>query len=359
MPACSHNEWDPLREVVVGSVDGAQEMAFEPAIGPYFEPEPEARSFTGGRHSQREVREAQEQLDDFATTLERFHVKVHRPLPYPVDASAKSPDFQVEFGNCYACPRDVLLLVGDRLIEAPMAWRSRFFEYRGYRHITQRHFAEGGTWLAVPKPEMADADYAPNYTTSVIPYEPESHPVILSSSPYFDAACFARCGRDIFWQPDIVSNEAGAAWLRRTLGPEYRVHRVEFHDRYPQHIDTTLVPLRPGLALVNPERPPKAQCLDLFSRSGWQLVPAPPSVRAGLPAPARDVSNWISMNLLMLDPTTAVIEQGELPLAQLLQSLGIRTIGVPFDRVYKFGGGIHCCTLDLRRDGSLESYFSL
>ena len=41
----------------------------------------------------------------------------------------------------------------------------------------------------------------------------------------------------------------------------------------------------------------------------------------------------------------------------LLRSLGCEVIPCPFDRVYPFGGGFHCCTADIRRDGKLQSYF--
>jgi glycine amidinotransferase len=356
MPASTHTEWDPLREVIVGSVEGAQRMAFEPSLGAYYDLDPVARSFSGERCAPERVAAAQRQLDGLALLLEGRGIVVRRPDPFPTHAAARTPDFAVPFGNSYACPRDVLLIVGDLIIEAPMAQRGRFFEYRGYRRIVLEHFMAGGRWLPAPKPFMDDSSFHADYSTRDVPYHPERHPVLATRDPCFDAACFARCGRDIFWQPDMVSNEAGAEWVRRALGPEYRVHRVEFEDRYPQHIDTTFVPLRPGLAMTNPERPPRQGTRELLERHGWTLVQPPPSVRAGLPAPARDVSNWISMNVLILDPQTIVIEEAEEPLARFLEGLSFEVLRVPFNEVYAFGGGFHCCTADLHREGTLQSY---
>jgi glycine amidinotransferase len=63
------------------------------------------------------------------------------------------------------------------------------------------------------------------------------------------------------------------------------------------------------------------------------------------------------MNILMLDEHTVVLEQAEKPMADLLRSLNCEVIPCPFDRVYPFGGGFHCCTADIRRDGTLQSYF--
>ena len=52
-----------------------------------------------------------------------------------------------------------------------------------------------------------------------------------------------------------------------------------------------------------------------------------------------------------------MVEQAETPTMDLLRSLGCEAIPCPFDRVYAFGGGFHCCTSDIRREGTLQSYF--
>ena len=58
-----------------------------------------------------------------------------------------------------AMPRDILLVVGEEIIEAPMCWRSRFFEYRAYRDLMKEYFHAGATWTVAPKPLMDDALY--------------------------------------------------------------------------------------------------------------------------------------------------------------------------------------------------------
>ena len=58
-----------------------------------------------------------------------------------------------------AMPRDLLMVVGDEIIEAPMAWRSRFFEYRAYRPLLKEYFKQGAKWTTAPKPLMSDDLY--------------------------------------------------------------------------------------------------------------------------------------------------------------------------------------------------------
>jgi hypothetical protein len=48
-----------------------------------------------------------------------------------------------------------------QIIEAPMAWRSRYFEFRPYRKLIKEYFSKGGSWTAAPKPEMSDELYVP------------------------------------------------------------------------------------------------------------------------------------------------------------------------------------------------------
>lgn len=353
----SHNEWDPLEEVVVGTVRGAARQAYEPALAPYVPPDSEEREFTGALFSAEEVDRAERQLDAFARLLEREGVVVRRPDPISHDVAVRTPDFAVPFGHAQACPRDVLMIVGDEIIEAPMAQRARFFEYRAYRRLIKEYFRSGARWTAAPKPQMSDELYTEGYHTVDEPYDFGSHASLTEFEPCFDAASFTRCGRDIFWQPDVVSNQFGADWLARHLGPEYRVHKVEFHDRYPQHIDTTLVPLRPGFALTCPERPFKDSMASFFENNGWQLVDAVPSVRTGPPT-TREVSNWISMNTLSLDESTVVVEAAEQPLIELLQKHKFDVVPCEFDQVFQFGGSFHCCTVDVRRRGDLRAYFN-
>lgn len=47
----------------------------------------------------------------------------------------------------------------------------------------------------------------------------------------------------------------GIEWMRRHLGPDYKIHIVSFKDPNPMHIDATFNIIGPGLVLSNPDRP--------------------------------------------------------------------------------------------------------
>ena len=351
----THNGWDPLEEVIVGSVANGARPGFEPALRPYF-PDPADRGFEAVRRGEDELKAAQGQLDTLAEVLGQEGAVVRRPAPMDFFTEVRTPTFQVRSQNSSTCPRDVLLVVGDEIIEASMAMRSRFFEYLAYRPLVAGYFEAGARWAAAPKPSMSDAMYVGDFSAGSGGFDADTNPALSDAEPCFDAASFARCGRDIFYQPDVVTNDFGARWLARHLGPEYRLHRVRFTDTHPQHIDATMVPLRPGLVMMNPDRPPIDDTIALFEENGWKVVMAPPSVRGNFLSTA-EVSNWISMNVFNVNEDTIICEEREQPMIEFLKSFGFRVIAIPFANVYQFGGSFHCCTVDIRRAGGLRSYF--
>ena len=75
------------------------------------------------------------------------------------------------------------------------------------------------------------------------------------------------------------------------------------------------------------------------------------------PPPLCYSSVWLSMNVLMLDSQTVCVEKSEVYQAEQLDRLGLEVVLVDLRDAYPFGGGLHCCTADVRREGNCEDYF--
>ncbi|MCW7550954.1 hypothetical protein OO184_24260 [Photorhabdus sp. APURE] len=56
-------------------------------------------------------------------------------------------------------PRDVLLVIGDDIIECPLVWRSRYFETAAYKTLLKDYFKQGAKWSSGPKPQLIDEQY--------------------------------------------------------------------------------------------------------------------------------------------------------------------------------------------------------
>ncbi len=347
----SHNEWDPLEETIVGRIDDAVvpewhvtlESTMPESAWAFF------RRHGGERFPQDMLDRAREELDGFVALLERAGVTVRRPDAADQTVPFATPHFRARGSLYSAMPRDAFLVVGDEIIEAPMAWRSRYFEAHPFRPLLKDYFRRGARWTAAPKPELCDAAYNAEFR----------HPTSMDDmvyavsefEPLFDAADFARCGRDIFAQRSNVTNALGIAWLQRHLGEGYRVHTLAVNDTHPMHIDATFTPLAPGKVLINPER------IDALPAmfDGWEKLIAPkPALELG---GFSMCSDWIVANTFMLDEKRVFVEASEEGLLRAFERWGFEPIPHSLINFNRFGGGFHCCTLDVRRRGGLESYF--
>lgn len=363
MNVLSWDEWSPLRHVIVGRADGGQIPAPEPAVNAKVPERSDMRGRWGARPAET-VDRANSQLDAFAQLLRDRDICVDRPEPIDFSKEATTPDFsvQVQFG-CMP-PRDVLLTIGREIVEATMSYRCRWFEYLAYRPLLEKYFEADPQFrhTAAPKPRLTMRSFREGYLAEAIPesirlkWTQERRFVTTEAEILFDAADVTRLGRDLFVQHGFTTNLKGIDWLRRHF-PEHRVHPLNFPgDPYPIHIDCTFVPLRPGLILSNPDRPLPPDQRAMFHQSGWEIVDAArPAHNA--PPPLCYSSVWLSMNVLMLDPKTVCVEASEVNQAEQLDRLGFEVISVPLRDAYPFGGGLHCCTADVFRDGELQDYF--
>lgn len=350
-PVSSYNEWDPLEEVVVGVVDGAAVPSWNPMLQVTMPAD--QRSFFeehGGRPFPPErIAAARRELEGFVRLLEAEGVTVRRPEPLDFTRRYATPDWE-STGLYAAMPRDLLLVVSDEIIEAPLAWRSRHFEAHAFRPLLKEYSRRGARWTAAPQPELADELFHP--IREGAEHAETFDSIVTEHEPTFDAADFVRCGRDLFAQRSHVTNAFGIDWLRRHLGGEYRIHEIEIRDPHPMHIDATFMPLAPGKLLINRER--VARVPEMFR--SWDVLAAPPP-KFSADAPLYMCSRWVSMNVLMLDEERVVVERQEEELMRRLRDWGLRPIPCSFTNFYCFGGSFHCATLDVRRRGELRSYF--
>lgn len=384
----SWNEWDPLKRVILGRPEGAQAPGSEPG----WKHDCPGHGFPEGRYGKfpkEMVDAAAKQMDNFAEILEDEGVTVDRVEvpPNMMDVqSYRTPDWTQLNPRGFNNPRDLFLPVGNEIMEAPGSLRQRWFEYLALRPIFEKYFKKDPEflWTSAPKPRLTDESYEDNYYhkyDNVWSIDEKRKRLkdwnfqLTEKEPLWDAADAARFGKDIFWLASSVTNRSGVDWLKRYFGNKgIRVHKIQFlgeileppWDEYflhPWHIDINLLPLRPGLAMINPDSPIYTEeAKKLFEMNDWELIKAArptyeyPDTLSLLEHSGAGLS-WISMNTLSLDPNTVCVEAHETKYIKQLEKLGFDVISVPYDKVVPFGGALHCTTLDVKRKGELEDYF--
>ena len=358
----SWNDFDSLRHVIVGRADFTCIPPTEPATEAKIPEDSDMRGLWGPRplHT---VEAANRQLDTLTQALEAKGIRVDRPTPLQWNQAVTTPDFMT--GTMFGCmpPRDVLLTVGKEILSAPMSFRCRYWEYLAYHDLMQRYFDEDPEfrWEQAPRPRLTPDAYQVGYFDEITLEERLRRTAALDfvtteHEPLFDAADVLRIGKDLFCQHGLTTNRRGMEWLKRHY-PDHRVHAVNFPgDPYPIHIDATFVPLRPGLVMNNPKRPLPAEQRKIFEANDWEIIDAAQPAN-DKPPPLCYSSVWLSMNVLVVNHQTVIVEASEVHQMDQLDKLQFEVIPMPFRDAYPFGGGLHCATADVFREGKCEDYF--
>jgi glycine amidinotransferase/scyllo-inosamine-4-phosphate amidinotransferase 1 len=353
VPACSHDEFSPLKEIIVGRAAGAR---IPPLIGDrsawlnlYGDlPEADLATIQAGSISPRVIEETEQDLQRLVDTLEGLGVVVHRPRPADHGRRFTTPDWETSGFYSY-CPRDLTLILGSAIIQTPAPMRSRYFELDALREVFTGYMKAGSAWIAAPAPRLAD---------EMFPIGADGLPMLGESEPAFDAANVLRCGRDLFYLVSGSGNELGLRWLETTVSllGDYAVHPVRGVYRYT-HIDSTIALLRPGLVLLNPERITESAIPAPLK--GWDRIWCPPMAGPGIATADRPLSSpWIGMNLLMVSPELAIVDAAQHALIRELQRHRIEVLPLSLRHARALGGGFHCVTLDTVRDTLAEDYLA-
>ena len=387
----SHNEWDKLKEVIVGTAEGTTAtlswMRPDPISEEIMEKALELSKKASPKWFYDEV---EEDLEGLSRTLADLGVKVLRPTPFDYSQMYSTPFWTTNSNNVYNT-RDLNLVVGNTVVESPSYLASRYYETTAMYDIWYEYFKEGFRWIAGPKPMLnyqAKLPYFRDDEERVLTDEDKKHIELtggrleklhkLSEKEIlFEAANTLRMGKDLLYLLSSSGNLNGAKWLQGVLGSDYKVHITS--DIYrSSHIDSTAMCLKPGLVLLNSTRVNDKNCPKIFDN--WDKIyfedvaptseeelkiqkelrdPIGNEIEAlGFETNLHDMSSpWVGMNFLSVDQATVVVDERQANLIKLLEKHKFTVVPIKMRHIYTQGGGIHCATLDTVRESKLENYF--
>jgi N-dimethylarginine dimethylaminohydrolase len=296
-------EYETLKSVIVGSVENFQwpidDKEFDQGISrsTYHE----ALSYrTPPEHV---IQEAREDLEKLSSIMEDRGIDVRRPL------NKKT--------NWAYSARDILLTVGNKVIQCPTPFSSRANELELY-------------------PFLKDAE------CDII----EAPMPLKKQDPMFDAANVLKMDDKLLYSLSHSANEAGADWLQQQVGTEFEVIKWRVVEHDITHIDSTTLSLNKNTILVNASRIKQHQ-LPRFMRDYKKIWVDDVVPRDFHQFPY--ASKWIGMNVLSLDPETIVVDEIQTDLIEKLEANGFKIITTPMRQSRTLGGGLHCVTCDLER----------
>lgn len=362
---CSHNEWDPLQEVIIGDGFPEELPMLDFSFRIFFNDnlnQDNDYTFGDDQVLKRHVQEHAEDLETFVKLLESLDVTVKRPKVPKTLYKVKTPCWSSTIHPALNV-RDMCMIVGDTIIESPPTVRYRWFENQLMSHLFLDYFKSGARWIQAPKPIMTDRSFDLSYIEETTGEQHKFESMMGAPSPFdhgheimFDAANCVRMGKHILMNVSNENQSLGAKWLQNTLGDDYTVWTAPLAD---SHIDSSFLPLRPGLALVMKDYIKDRLPAPLQK---WDLINIPMRNRSDDEYQKQGIklaSPRIELNVLSVSPELIICHpQYEQELNRALKKYNIEAIGSPFRHCEIFSGAHHCTSLDVRRDGVLEDYFS-
>lgn len=298
----SYNEWDRLRSIIVGSATGAN----WPTDDLVFSKESEKTTWKetpipSGPVPQWIIDETNEDLQGLVDILEQANVHVTRPL---------SMDFVANKGMYNYCPRDRVLIAGTKVVDVVMMYPCR-------------------------DQEIFNLEFLLDHKNTIT--MPRGQGLVL------DAANVCRLGDTWLFLESPSGNRPAAVWLQAQF-PEIKIELCNFYAGV--HIDSTVVPLREGLVMLNagriaPDAVPK--CLDDWDKI-WINDVVPQSFYQYPYA-----SKWIGMNTLSIDSNTVIVDAAQTEIIKTLEQRKFNVIPHTLRHSRTLGGGFHCVTLDTWR----------
>jgi N-dimethylarginine dimethylaminohydrolase len=225
--------------------------------------------------------------------------------------------------------------------------RARYFETRTMYPRLYGALEAGSKWICAPKPVLLESLYT---------FDNLKQPTLRNHEVIFDAANVVRIGRDLLFQISNSGNEMGYKWLKSILEPKYRVHALKHLYSYA-HMDSTIIPLRPGLVLLNASRVTPQNCPEIFQSWDKIYFDEVMEIPTALPNGISPCSPYIGFNLLSVNEKLVIVDENQTPLIKELARYGIESLPMKMRHSRTLSGGFHCVTLDLRRKGELQNYF--
>ena len=376
----SRTEWDPLRAVVVGTIEG-----FRPGLE-ISDPRPDvleaADALVRRAYPTAYLEEVAEDLEDLCGIFRRAGVEVLRPRWTEARADFATPNWAASGFDIYNV-RDLHIVFGNTLVASAPSSRFRLFEQYALQELFYEHFFDDGfRWISAPLPKLR-GQYLHEVRRQATALESledilhreksqglgEQFHYLDDHEVIFDAANIIRLGEDVLFLVSSTGNRKAVTWLRNALGPEYRVHETAAYRS--SHLDSTIAPLRPGLVLLNGARVNAENCPAVFA--DWEQIyftdvaPVPDdelafhqNVRLPLHAQLRAMgvgsalgsvsSPWAGLNVMSLDPETVLVHDQQVSLIRVLESRGLTVVPVRMRHCYTMLGGLHCATLDVVRN---------
>lgn len=335
MKVSTKNEYGKLKSVIVGRIAGG----VWPKEDVFFNRMMELSTYPGtlerGPIPLDIVETTEQELTILKNILMQKDVEVFRPEP--TNWAPSTADYgHITSGMHSFSSRDLLLSIGNMVIECPTPFLSRQHEFKCFDLIKQQAIEDGCRWIAAPRARMENKEMV------IV----DSKMKLTERYPIFDAANVMKIDDKLLYLVSGTANKSGAKWLQNIVGTEFEV--VVWEDVYAHaHIDSTLISLAKNKILINGTRV-NNDTLPSFMKDYEKIWVNEMEEKPFYKFPY--ASKWIGMNILSIDPETVIVDSTFQSLISKLKDNKFNVIETPMTHSRTLGGGFHCITCDLERE---------
>ena len=316
-----HHEWGKLREVVIGISPADDFVVFSESSMRWQTP---AEAEFSRKHVGRPLVEIEpewahlmeRQVDAFAEFVARQGVTVHRPTRL----SGIERTFLAPHGDgMQLFPRDIMIVIGDHLIESSLRIICRQRERYGLRPIIQQAVQKhGARWSSVPLGSLDGID-----------------------GPFLEGGDTLLNGHEIYVGiSGCASDMAGVDWLQALLGAKYKVIPVALKSNV-LHLDCAMALVKPGLVVYCPEK--LIDGLPMSLRD-WDAIIV-----------SVEEATLLATNGLILEEGRLIVDADNKRVIEELRKRRMDVVPLPFDGPIRVGGGMRCAHHPLWRESTLDN----
>lgn len=302
-----YSEYDTLKELIVGTAnalyfpDSNDIEKEEKATGIIrFLSNRIYPKFKGKKVPDWLSRKYRKEENSLIKVLEEHKVVVHRPSDV-----IPLPDEPLGLGQMYV--RDPVISVGNHSLNSRLQTPMRWKENRGFNKLLAKLAANGINVLTPPD----ENTYLEGGDVIV------DHPYIFIG------------------QGKYASNEKGIEWLKQIVGQEFQIVPVHIADSSVLHLDCAMTIIGKGRGIIH--------------RSTLQHPLPPPLQAYDFIEVNEKTAKQLGTNVLMLTPTTIIVQKRHKALIKKLKAKGYHVIPLKFTWHAILGGSFRCATSPLNR----------
>lgn len=378
-------DFHPLKEIILGSVD--HQLEPDPFLAKIWQ-------------------EVEEDFSAVQASLEDRGVKVKRAKTIANLSNSEISFNEHTVSERASFPlaiRDFYMVAGNDILLTYGSYANRYFEDWHLYELFMEYYLQGAGFESMPKPPSFNHPEYLNRRSKGCDFKIETREDQIINQVYKNKTLAEARNMSLkynqrfmlyrtYLKDFLVFHSAGVAHLGDTLirtrcgselgcrwfdsWAERKGFKVRVWDWAQGHIDGQISFLRPGLYLAdkNIHEGIKANDPELAK---WDAIVVDNSSMDSQLQTMDDIvqyrnfdqySSWLNewtgmdqnfsfdINLLSLDEKTVMVPEINSPVLEELDKRNINVVQVPWRHRYFIKNGLHCCSLETNRLGSIESY---